>query len=75
MVADYTFPATGHVVLYCRARPVFVDIDPKTYNIEPAFIKYKITNKIKAIIPVHTFGQPAEMDVIMDIAKKHDLMV
>jgi len=75
LVADYTFPATGHAVLYCRARPVFVDIDPKTYNIDPDRIEQKITNKTKAIIPVHTFGQPAEMDAIMDIARKFNLKV
>jgi dTDP-4-amino-4,6-dideoxygalactose transaminase len=75
LVADYTFPATGHAVLYCRAKPVFIDINPKTYNINPSLIKSKITAKTKAIIPVHTFGQPAEMDEIMGIAQKHDLIV
>jgi dTDP-4-amino-4,6-dideoxygalactose transaminase len=75
LVADYTFPATGHAVLYCGARPVFVDIDPKTYNIDPEVIEEKITDRTKAIIPVHTFGQPAEMDKIMDIAREYDLIV
>ena len=75
IVADYTFPATGHSVLYCRAKPVFCDVDIKTYNIDPEKIKNKITKKTKAIIPVHTFGQPAEMDKILEIAKKHDLFV
>lgn len=75
LVADYTFPATGHAVLYCKARPVFIDIDKNTYNIDPRLIKDKINRKTKAIIPVHTFGQPAEMDEIMDLAQKHDLMV
>ncbi len=75
LVADYTFPATGHSVLYCNAKPVFVDIDPKTYNIDPDFIEEKITNKTKAIIPVHTFGQPVEMDKIIKIAKDHNLKV
>ena len=76
LVADYTFPATGHVVLYCRAKPVFVDVDLKTYNMDSALIKEKIANKTtKAIIPVHTFGQPAEMDAIMDIAEDYNLKV
>ncbi len=75
LVADYTFPATGHSVLYCGAKPVFVDINPKTYNINPDLIEDKITSKTKAIIPVHTFGQPADMDPIMEIAEKHNLKV
>jgi dTDP-4-amino-4,6-dideoxygalactose transaminase len=75
IVADYTFPATGHSVLYCGARPVFVDIDPKTYNIDPNMIKQSLTSRTRAIIPVHTFGQPAEMDAILDIANDHDLFV
>jgi len=75
LVSDYTFPATGHAILYCRAKPVFVDIDPGTYNINPDLIEKKITDKTKAIIPVHTFGQPAEMDKIMKVAGKHNLKV
>ena len=75
LVADYTFPATGHSVLYCRAKPVFCDINPKTYNIDPNLIEDKITDKTKAIIPVHTFGQPAEMDEIMKIAKDYNLKI
>ncbi len=75
LVADFTFPATGHSVLYCGARPIFIDIDLKTYNIDTESIEEKITDKTKAIIPVHTFGQPAEMDAIMKIAKLHDLKI
>jgi len=75
LVADYTFPATSHAVLFCRAKPVFIDIDPKTYNINPELIEEKITEKTKAIIPVHTFGQAADMDPIMEIARKHNLYV
>ena len=75
LVADYTFPATGHSVLYCRAKPVFCDIDPRTYNIDTNLIEEKITDKTKAIIPVHTFGQPAEMDEIMKIAEDYNLKV
>lgn len=75
LVADYTFPATGHSVLYCRAKPIFIDIDMKTYNINPDLIEEKITDKTKAIIPIHTFGQPAGMDAIMQIAEEYDLKV
>lgn len=75
IVADYTFPATGHSVLYCKAKPVFADIDPRTYNIDPNLIEDKITDKTKAIIPVHTFGQTAEMDEIMEIAKNYNLKI
>lgn len=75
LVADYTFPATGHAVLYCRARPIFVDIDPETYNIDPNLIEQRITPRTRAIIPVHTFGQPADMDAVVQIAQRHDLYV
>ena len=75
LVADFTFPATGHSVLYCGARPVFVDVKLNTYNIDTELIEEKITNRTKAIIPVHTFGQPAEMDKILKISKKHNLKV
>ena len=75
LVADYTFPATGHAVLYCGARPIFIDIDPRTYNIDPDLIKENVTLKTRAIIPVHTFGQPGKMDAIMETAKDLDLVV
>ena len=75
LVADFTFPATGHAVLYCGAKPVFVDMDLKTYNINPKLIEEKISDKTKAIIPVHTFGQPAEMDAIVQIAEDYNLKV
>jgi perosamine synthetase len=75
LVADYTFPATGHAVLYCRARPVFVDVDPRTYNMDPRALEDKISEKAKAVIPVHTFGQPADMDPLMDIAQDYDLKI
>lgn len=82
LVADYTFPATGHSVLYCGAKPIFVDIDQKTYNICPEKMEKIITGlpskrrkKLAVIIPVHTFGQPADMDQIMMIAKKYGLKV
>jgi dTDP-4-amino-4,6-dideoxygalactose transaminase len=75
LVADFTHPATGHSVLYCGAKPVFIDVDPKTYNIDPNLLAEKITEKTKAIIPVHIFGQPADIDTIMEIASDYDLRV
>ncbi|WP_100401672.1 UDP-4-amino-4,6-dideoxy-N-acetyl-beta-L-altrosamine transaminase [Bacillus sp. FJAT-42315] len=70
-----TFVATANAVLYCGGRPVFADIDEQTYNIDPQDIKKKITDKTKAIMPVDFTGQPADMDVILEIAKEHDLVV
>jgi perosamine synthetase len=75
LVADFTFPATGHAVMYCGAVPRFVDIDPATFNIDPSKLEEKINERTKAIIPVHTFGQPAEMDEIIRIATKNGLSV
>ena len=70
-----TFAATANSVLYQNATPVFADIDPKTYNIDPESIKVKITEKTKAIIPVHYTGQPCDMDKIKEIAAKNDLII
>lgn len=70
-----TFAATANSVLYQKGKPVFVDINPDTYNLDPALIKQKITNRTKAIIPVHFTGQPAEMDEILQIARDHNLIV
>lgn len=70
-----TFAASANCVLYCGGTPVFADIDADTYNICPQEIEKKITSKTKAIIPVHYTGQPCEMDTIMEIARKHDLIV
>ena len=75
LVADYTYPATGHAVKYCGLNPVFVDIDQKTYNIDYKDMKRKITKRTKAIIVVHTFGQSADMERIMKIANKKEIPV
>lgn len=75
IVPAFTFIATAEVVSLERAKPIFVDIDPRIYNIDPAKIEEKITDKTKAIIPVHLYGQPADMDPIMEIARKHKLIV
>lgn len=75
IVPDFTFPATGNVVALIGAKPVLVDIDLSTYNIDPQKIEEKISSKTKAIIPVHLFGQPADMDSILEIARRHNLHV
>ena len=70
-----TFIATAEAVSFCGARPVFVDIEETTYNMDPAKLEAAITSKTKAIIPVHLFGQMADMDPIMEIARKRRLYV
>ncbi|MDB5263140.1 MAG: Glutamine--scyllo-inositol transaminase [Adhaeribacter sp.] len=75
LVPPYTFIATVQAVLANGAMPVFVDIDPHTYQMDPAKIEAKITPRTKAILPVHILGLPADMDRIMAIAKKHNLVV
>lgn len=70
-----TFAASANCVLYCGGTPVFADVDPKTYNIDPEDIRRKITDRTKAIIAVHLAGQPCDMDVIHSIAREHGLIV
>lgn len=70
-----TFAASANCILYCGGKPVFTDIDPVTYNIDPTDIKRKITERTRAIIPVHYTGQPCDMDEIHKIAKEHNLLV
>src|ERR1700683_1466234 len=71
----FTFFATAGSIARLCAKPVFVDIDPATFNIEPALVEAKITKKTKAIIPVDLFGQLARLEAINDIAAKHKLKV
>jgi dTDP-4-amino-4,6-dideoxygalactose transaminase len=70
-----TFMATAEAVSMCGAKPVFVDIDPKTYNMNPDLLERAVTPRTKAIIPVHLFGQTVDMDPIMDIARARRLFV
>lgn len=70
-----TFAASANCVLYCGGTPVFADVDPKTYNIDPEDIQRKITDRTKAIIAVHLAGQPCDMDAIHSIAREHGLIV
>lgn len=75
IVPSFTFAATANSVALTGATPVFVDIDPRTYNIDPEAIEAAITPRTKAIQPVHLYGQPAQMDKIVDIACSHNLLV
>lgn len=75
ITTDFSFFATAGVVDRLGAKPVFVDIEPDSYNIDPTLIEEAITPKTKVILPVHLFGQVADMDPIMALAKKHNLIV
>jgi dTDP-4-amino-4,6-dideoxygalactose transaminase len=70
-----TFMATAEAITYCGARPVFVDVDERAYTMDPAALKDALTARTKAIIPVHLFGQPADMDPILEFARRHGLFV
>jgi dTDP-4-amino-4,6-dideoxygalactose transaminase len=70
-----TFMATAEAISYCGAKPIFVDIDERTYTMDPSLLEAAITPRTKAIVPVHLFGQCADMDGIMEVAKKHGLPV
>ena len=75
ITTPFTFIATVSAIDYTGATPVFVDIDPVSFTIDPAKIEAAITPRTKAILPVHLYGQPADMDPIMEIAKRHGLVV
>ena len=75
ITTPFTFTATANSILYCGARPVFSDIDEKTFNIDPAKIEENITSKTKAVLIVHLFGNPCDMDKIKDICDKNNLLL
>ncbi|MDP2684168.1 MAG: DegT/DnrJ/EryC1/StrS family aminotransferase [bacterium] len=75
ITTPFSFIASANCILYVEAKPVFVDIDEQTYNIDPTKIEASITPKTKAILVVHIFGQSADMVPIMEIAKKHNLLI
>ncbi|WP_091895102.1 DegT/DnrJ/EryC1/StrS aminotransferase family protein [Polaribacter sp. KT25b] len=75
ITADFTFAATVEVIALLKLTPVLVDVDAKTFNIDIEALKKAITPKTKAIVPVHLFGQVANMDAILEIAKEHNLFV
>jgi len=69
ITSAFSFIASGNCVLFQRAKPVFADIDPRTFNIDPSDVAEKISAKTKALIPIHMFGQPAKMDALKEIAE------
>ncbi|MDC1057629.1 DegT/DnrJ/EryC1/StrS family aminotransferase [Nitrosopumilus sp.] len=75
IIPDITWVATASVVTYVGAKPIFVDIEPDTWCIDPISIKKSITPKTKAIMPVHLYGHPANMNEIQDISKENDLLI
>lgn len=75
ITASFTYVATAEVIALLKLKPVLVDVNPDTFNIDPAAIERAITAKTKAIVPVHLFGQCADMEPILEIAKKHNLYV
>jgi dTDP-4-amino-4,6-dideoxygalactose transaminase len=75
ITTPFTFVATVAAIHYARAVPLFVDIDPVSYTLDPALVEAAITPRTKAILPVHLYGQPADMDPILEIARRHNLLV
>jgi perosamine synthetase len=75
IVPTLSFVATANAVTYCGARPVFVDSEPETWNMDPALIEAKITSRTKAVIAVHLYGHPVDMDPVLSIARRHGLVV
>jgi perosamine synthetase len=75
LVPDLTFAATANAVIYAGAKPVLVDVDPVSWNLDVDKIENLITPKTRAIMPVHLYGNPCKMDAIMDLAKRYDLFV
>jgi perosamine synthetase len=75
ITTSFTFIATANAVLYVGGKPVFVDVEEETFNIDPALIEAAITPRTRAIIPVHLYGYVCDMDAIMEIAQQHDLLV
>ena len=75
ITSPFTFIATAEAIAYVGARPVFVDVDEKTFNLDTAKIESAITDRTRAILPVHLFGQPSDLDAIMDICNRYDLKI
>ncbi len=75
ITVPFTFVASVAAVLYTGARPVLVDIDPRSFNMDPAAVETAITSRTKAILPVHLYGQTADMDPILEVARRHGLVV
>jgi dTDP-4-amino-4,6-dideoxygalactose transaminase len=75
ITVPFTFVATVSAILYAGATPVFVDIDPVTFTMDPLRVEAAVTRRTKAIVPVHLYGQPADMDPILEVARRYNLIV
>ena len=75
ITSPYTFASTGHVICHQRAKPIFVDVEEDTFNIDPAVVEEKINAKTKALLPVHFSGHSCDMDPILEMAQKYDLKI
>ena len=75
IVPDLTFAACANVIIHCGARPVFIDVTESTWTMDPVLLEDLITERTKAIMPVHLYGHPCDMDAIIDIARKHKIYV
>lgn len=75
ITTPFTFVATTNSIIWCKLKPVFIDVDPVTFNMDPALIEAAITPNTSAIMPVHCYGQPCDIDAIEAIAKRHNLKV
>ncbi len=75
IVPAFTFFATASTVIYSQGKPVFSDVDPETFLIDPEDVKEKITEKTRAIVPVHLFGNAVDMDTLRDLAEEHNLFI
>ncbi len=75
ITSPFTFIATAEAIAYCGATPVFVDIDEKSFNIDPEAVRAAVTERTRALLPVHLFGQPADMIALQVIADEHELLV
>src|SRR5215207_2292017 len=73
ITTPYTFVATSWAISYVGAKPVYVDIEDATFNIDPKLVERAITPRTKAIMPVHLYGQPCDLDPLLEIARKHKL--
>jgi dTDP-4-amino-4,6-dideoxygalactose transaminase len=75
LTVPFTFVASVAAILYAKARPVLVDIDPRSFTMDPAALEAAVTPRTKAILPIHLYGQPADMDPILEVAQRHNLVV
>src|SRR6202035_373786 len=75
ITTPFSFAATANVIVLVGAQPVFVDIDPETYNVDPALVEAAITTRTKAILPVHLYGNPCDMERLQAIADEHGLVI